>query len=79
MADKPLTPNAALANKAPKSVDAKPDRLSGIAGFSDKHKPNKGPSGPKPVAVNATAKSPAKLRMSGHSGAHRVGAPKSKI
>jgi hypothetical protein len=41
IADKSLSQNSSL-NSAPKMVDKKPGRLSGIAGFSDKHKPRGG-------------------------------------
>lgn len=80
IADSTMSQSASLGNATPKMVPKNPGRLSGIAGFSSKHKP----SAPG-VSINlpkfgAKASAPAsnKLRMSGHQGAHRLGAPKLK-
>lgn len=75
IADQGITQNASLGNTAPKMVPKKPGRLSGIAGFASKSRPavKNNISVPK---FGTSAKSPAQghLRMSGHPGAHRVGA-----
>ena len=42
IADQSLSQNSSLGNSVPKMVDKKPGRLSGVAGFSDKHKPRGG-------------------------------------
>src|SRR5258707_6690049 len=73
MADKAPVQNASLGNKPNKVIDKKPGRLSGLAGFTSKAKPHAG-SFAKVPAFGTQAKQPAKLRMSGHSGAHRIGA-----
>ena len=73
MADKAPVQNASLGNKPNKIVDRKPGKLSGLAGFTSKSKPAAGPYAKVP-AFGTKAKQPATLRMSGHSGAHRIGA-----
>ena len=73
MADKPPIQNASLGNKPNKVVDKKPGKLSGLANFTSKTKPAAG-SFAKVPKFGTQAKEPAKLRMSGHSGAHRIGA-----
>lgn len=73
MADRGLTQNASLGNNTPKMVDKNPGRLSGIASFSSKSAPKTGSTGITTAKVGATAKSPAKLKLSGHAGAHQVG------
>jgi hypothetical protein len=50
IAANPPVPNANLSNKAPKSVPAKPGRLSGLSGFSDKGKP-RGSTSPAKITV----------------------------
>lgn len=82
MADKPAVPLNA-ANKPPaRVVDKNPGRESGLAGFVSKpHLPKKG-TGVKRPPLGATAKQPPKqgsLRMSGHSGAHRLGVKLPKL
>jgi|SRR5882724_2817917 len=77
IADKAPIQNTSLSNKSNKIVDKKPGRLSGLAGFTSKSKPHAG-SFAKVPAFGTQAKQPARLRMSGHSGAHRIGA-KSKM
>ena len=72
MADKPAVQNAALGNKPNKVVDKKPGRLSGVNDFTSKSKPRAG-SFAKVPSFGTQAKEPAKLRMSGHAGAHRIG------
>lgn len=69
IADKALVPGN-LSNKSPKMVDKHPDQGSGLAGFVSKTKPHKGST------HISLAKPKGNLRMSGHSGAHRIGAPK---
>jgi len=76
IADQGMTQNASLGNQAPKMVPKHPGRLSGIAGFASKSKPPAGSSHISTPTLGAKAKQPAQLRMSGHSGAHRVGAVK---
>jgi hypothetical protein len=39
IADQGITQNASLGNSTPKMVDKKPGKLSGLAGFQDKHRP----------------------------------------
>jgi len=73
MADKPPIQSASLGNKPNKIVDKKPGKLSGLAGFTSKAKPAAGSYAKVPV-FGTKAKQPATLRMSGHSGAHRLGA-----
>ncbi len=77
IADKAPIQNASLGNRPNKIVDKKPGKLSGLASFTSKSKPRAG-SFAKVPAFGTQAKQPAKLRMSGHSGAHMLGA-KSKI
>src|SRR6267142_7107849 len=72
MADKPPIQNASLGNKPNKIVDKKPGKLSGLASFTSKAKPHAG-SYAKVPAFGTKTKQPATLRMSGHSGAHRLG------
>lgn len=73
--------NASLGNSTPKMVDKKPGRASGVAGFSDHHRPPaKGMQNPafvKPLK-GGTAKpsSIPKLKVSGHSKAHQIGSVK---
>jgi len=79
MADAGLTPNANLANSAPKTIDKKPGRLSGLAGFSDKHRPKAGISTPTPKlgsSAKGVSQQGGSLRASGHPQAHRIGAIK---
>ena len=85
IAGRPPVQNASLGNQAPRMVDKKPGRLSGVAGFADKKRPKTqkmqnpaftaplktGPA--KPVGV---PKQGGHLRMSGVTGAHRIGAMK---
>lgn len=75
IADKPPVMGN-LANKPPKPVDKSPGRESGLAGFVSKaHLPKKGTGVTRPP-LGTAAKQPPKqgaLRMSGHSGAHRLG------
>jgi len=73
MADKAPVQNASLGNKPNKIIDRKPGKLSGLAGFTSKSKPAAG-SYAKVPKFGTQAKEPAKLRLSGHSGAHRIGA-----
>lgn len=77
MADQSLTQNSGLGNSAPKMVDKKPGRLSGVAGFSSKSKPSSKPAAHVPATkVASPAKSPPQmgsLRNSGHPKAHRLG------
>lgn len=75
MADKAPVQNASLGNKTPKIVDKHPGRMSGVADFVSKGKPT-GKNTVKVPSFGTKAKSPATLRMSGHSGAHRVGLKK---
>lgn len=77
IADKAPVQNASLGNKPNKIVDKKPGKMSGVAEFTSKSKPHAG-SFAKLPAFGTKAKEPAQLRMSGHAGAHRIGA-KSKI
>ena len=63
MADKALVPNASLGSKTPKMIDAKPGKLSGIAGFSDKHRPKKQGIKPKPPTFGQKAKQPAQMKI----------------
>lgn len=77
IADKPAVPGN-LANKPPKMVDKGPGKGSGLAGFVSKTKPIKRPSGIKSPKLGTSVSYPKQghLRMSGNSGAHRIGAPK---
>lgn len=75
MADKAMVP-APIASKTPKMVDKHPAKLSGLADFTSRSKPPKGNAHISSPKLGTTAKQPAqagKLRMSGHSGAHRIG------
>ena len=70
---------APLGTKTPKMVPKHPAKMSGIAGFAEAKKPKQ--VGFKMPSVKAPAKpktsvSPPKLRVSGHPGAHRIGAVK---
>jgi hypothetical protein len=78
MADKPPVQNAALGVKPGKTIDKKPGRLSGFAGFVDKHKPKHTQIKIKAPPPNTASKVPhqGKLKMSGHPKAHRLGAVK---
>lgn len=78
LADAGMSPNPNLANSAPRMVDKKPGRLSGLANFTSKSKPPAGNAHISTPKLGTAAKVPAQgsLRMSGHSGAHRLGAPK---
>lgn len=80
MADSTMSQSASLGNNTPKMVDKNPGKMSGIAGFTSKHKPSAPGAKISPPKLGTVAKSPAsgKLRMSGHASAHRVGAPKIK-
>lgn len=80
MADSTMSQSASLGNTPPKMVPKNPGRLSGIAGFSSKHKPSAPGVNANIPKLGTKASSPAsnKLRMSGHQGAHRLGAPKLK-
>lgn len=66
-----------FANKPPaKVVDRNPGRESGLAGFVSHSHPSKKGSGITNPKLGTSAKQPPKqgsLRMSGHSGAHRLG------
>lgn len=59
VAEKPLVPSAGLANDVPSTVPKQPARFSGLASFASKKQPR--------------AAAPRSLRLSGHSGAHRIG------
>jgi hypothetical protein len=63
MADNPPVQNASLGNKPPRTVDKKPGRMSGFAGFADKHKPAQKSLGIKPPAFGTKAKSPKQTRV----------------
>jgi len=79
IADKAPVQNASLGNKTPKMVDKHPAKMSGVAEFVSHSKPTKGNSHINLPKLGTTAKQPAqagKLRLSGHSGAHRIGAVK---
>lgn len=79
MADAGMSPNANLANSTPKMVDKKPGRLSGLAGFTDKHKPKAGLTTATPKLGSSAKGVPQQggsLRNSGHPQAHRIGAIK---
>ena len=76
IADKPPVQESSLGSKTPKMVDKHPGRLSGIAGFADKHKPPQQKMQGKAPAFGGKAKQPSQLRMSGHPGAHRLGGVK---
>lgn len=82
IADQGLTQNASLGNAPPKMVDKKPGRLSGLAGFADKHRPKeqgiKQITSVKPGKPPGSSKSPIQggLKSSGHPGAHRLGSLK---
>lgn len=73
IADRAPIQNASLGNKPNKIVDRKPGKLSGLADFTSKGKPHAG-SFAKVPKFGTQAKEPAKLRMSGHANAHRIGA-----
>jgi hypothetical protein len=57
MATKPPVQNASLGNKPSKNVPQKPGRMSGFAGFVDKHKPKQQGIKPKPPAFVPGGKS----------------------
>lgn len=76
MADAGLSPNPNLANQPPKIVDKKPGRLSGLAGFQDKHRPKSGGAKITIPKLGTSQKNPPQqgaLRASGHPQAHRIG------
>jgi hypothetical protein len=58
MADKPPVQNASLGSKPSKTTPQKPGRMSGFAGFVDKHKPKQQGIKPKPATFGQKAKSP---------------------
>lgn len=72
IADKPPVPSASLANKPSKPIDKNPGKMSGVAGFVDKHRLHGRPMTP----VTSNVPQMGKLRLSGHSGAHRIGGKK---
>lgn len=79
MADVGLSPNPNLANQPPKSIDKKPGKLSGIAGFSDKHRPKSGGAKISIPKLGTSQNKPPQqgsLRGSGHPQAHRIGSIK---
>ena len=81
IADRGMTQNASLGNSAPKMVDKKPGRLTGVMGFTEKHRPPaKGMQNPafvKPLKSGTAPASPVpKLRTSGHPKAHQIGSVK---
>jgi hypothetical protein len=83
IADKPPVQSASLGNKAPKMVDKNPARMSGIAGFSDKHKlpQKKGNIPAQAQSKGSSSPFPKKggyHKMSGHPGAHMLGIKKIK-
>jgi hypothetical protein len=63
MADKALVQNSSLGSKTPKMIDTKPGKLSGIAGFSDKHRPKKQGIKPKPPVFGQKSKQPAQMKI----------------
>lgn len=75
IADQSMTQNAGLGFKTPRSVDKAPGRVTGVGGFTSKGHPKA--AKPKVSIPKLGSKSgppqQGKLRMSGHSGAHRVG------
>lgn len=75
IAGKPLVQNSSLGNQPPKIVDKKPGRMSGVAGFASKGKLPSKPSHISVPKLGTAAKVPqqGKLRMSGHTSAHRIG------
>lgn len=81
IASKPPVQSASLGNSTPKMVDKKPGRLSGVAGFSEKHRPPAKGMGNVPF-VKPLKSGPAKptsipkLKVSGHPKAHQIGAVK---
>lgn len=71
MADSMLVPPPLYNRPTGKVSDRNPGKLSGIAGFAKKTKlPTKKP------AASGMKTPGSSLRLSGHSGAHRIGAPK---
>lgn len=72
------TPSPSIGSKAPKTVDKKPSRMSGVAGFTSKQGPHIKAAKINVPAIGAKPPQQGKLRASGHSGAHRLGF-KSKI
>lgn len=75
IADQSMTQNASLGGKTPKMVDKNPGRASGVAGFASKAHPVGKNVGTKIPKLGSKSGPPARnpLRMSGHSGAHRIG------
>lgn len=73
IAGKGLVQNSSLGNATNKVVDKKPGRLSGIAGFASKSAPRHGSTHIAAPKLGTTTKSPAKLKLSGHPGAHQIG------
>ena len=85
IAGKPPVQNASLGNSAPKMVAKHPGKMSGIAGFQDKHRPKAKGAQPVPQVhplKSGTAR-PSNIprqggyhKLSGHPGAHFLGKKK---
>jgi hypothetical protein len=58
MADRPPVQSASLGSKPSKITPQKPGRMSGLAGFVDKHKPKQQGIKPKPPTFGQKSKSP---------------------
>lgn len=81
MADSTMSQSASLGNATGtgpnKIIDKSPGRMSGVVGYTDKHRPPAKGIGITPPKPFTKAKSPATLRVSGHPQAHRIGGIKS--